>query len=178
MATPDHRPSSTAELTPDGIPVILSISEIADQTGISESVLRIWEARYGWPRPGRHANGYRWYPLALVGVLRAVHDELQRDRTIGDLMRDPRWSTIFETGRMPDAPPRVEPPRLEFSSIPLPASDAARDLRAKLEQALVRGDHGQVAWIEAQAGRLHPRERESAVTAVLRVWRASSPPPP
>jgi len=66
----------------------------------------------------------------------------------------------------------AELPRPDWSTIPQPPSKEARDLRAKLERALEQGDTGMVAWVEAQAGRLHPREREVAVTAVLELWRS------
>lgn len=170
MTTPDQSQPSAAELTPPALAITLSISEIAHQTGLSESVLRVWEARYGWPRPGRQANGYRSYPSSLVAVLRAIHGELQRDRTIGDLLRDPVWSAIMESGRLPESPP-AEPAPPDFTSVPLPDAPSARTLRAKLEQALVQGDRGTIARIEAQASLLHPRERDHAVTAILRLWR-------
>lgn len=171
MPKPSHDQHSTAELTPEAVPVHLSIREVAKQTGLGEAVLRVWEARYGWPRPGRRSNGYRFYPLALVSVLQAVRVEIERGKTIGDLLRDPVWAEIMETGRMPEETQVVEKPRPDWSSIPQPQSEGACELRAKLESALERGDAGTVAWVEAQAGRLHPREREMAVTAVLALWR-------
>lgn len=172
MPKPDPKKRSTAELTPEAIPVTLSIREVAEQTGVTEEVLRVWEHRYRWPRPGRRPNGYRFYPITLVPVLRAVREELDRGRAIGDLLRDPVWSEIMESGRLPVVAQPAEPPRPDWSTIPQPPSKEARDLRAKLECALEQGDKGAVAWVEAQAGRLHPREREVAVTAVLELWRS------
>jgi hypothetical protein len=169
---PPHRDQhSTAELTPEAVPVALSIREVAKQTGISESVLRVWEGRYGWPRPGRRSNGYRFYPITLLPLLQAVREEIDRGRTIGDLLRDPVWSGILETGQLPvkDEPVVLPPP--DWSTIPKPQSATACSLRQKLERALERGDAGTVAWVEAQAGRLHPRDRETTVTAVLALWR-------
>jgi len=46
MPKPDPKQHSTAELTPEAIPVALSIREVAEQTGISDEVLRVWEQRY------------------------------------------------------------------------------------------------------------------------------------
>ncbi|HEX3133089.1 MAG TPA: MerR family transcriptional regulator, partial [Planctomycetota bacterium] len=66
----------------------LTITQVAQQTTIPESTLRIWEARYGWPRPGRGANNYRRYPQSLIAILQRVAVELQYGRTIGDLLRD------------------------------------------------------------------------------------------
>ena len=78
----------------------------------------------------------------------------------------------MESGRLPVVAQPAEPPRPDWLTIPQPESKDARDLRAKLECALEQGDTGTVAWVEAQAGRLHPREREVAVTAVLELWRS------
>ncbi len=172
MPTPNRNQHATAERIPGAVPVALSIREVAKQTGLSAAVLRVWEFRYGWPRPGRRENGYRIYPITLIPVLQAVREEIERGRTIGDLLRDPVWSEIMESGRLPVVAQPAEPPRPDWSTIPQPPSKEAGDLRAKLECALERGDTGTVAWVEAQAGRLHPREREVAVTAVLELWRS------
>jgi hypothetical protein len=169
MPTPRRDQHTTAELMPEA--VALSIREVAKQTRISESVLRVWEMRYGWPRPGRRSNGYRFYPITLLPLLQTVREEIDRGRTIGDLFRDPVWSGILETGRLPvrDEPVVLPPP--DWSTIPQPQSASARSLREKLERALERGDAGTVAWVEAQSGRLHPREREATVRAVVALWR-------
>lgn len=171
MATPKPTQRSTAKPTPKAASVALSIREVAKQTGLTQAVLRIWELRYGWPRPGRRANGYRAYPVCLIPVLQAVREEMDRGRTIGDLLRDPVWSAILESGRLPTKEAPVEPLHPDWSTIPQPQGAEARSLRAKLEQALEREDSGAVALVKAQAGRLHPREREVAVTAVLTLWQ-------
>ena len=38
---------------PDGM---LTIHQVAEATGLTPSLLRIWESRYGWPTPRRLAN--------------------------------------------------------------------------------------------------------------------------
>lgn len=159
---------------PAAIPAGLSIREVAKQTGISQPVLRVWELRYGWPRPDRQANGYRSYPISLIPVLKAVREEIDRGRTIGDLLRDPVWSGILESGRLPVKAVPVEAPPPDWSTIPQPQSPEARSLRTKLEQALERGDAGTVAWVESQAARLHPRERDVAITRIVRLWQTGS----
>lgn len=152
------------------MPTAVSIGELAEQTGFSEAVLRVWEQRYGWPKPRRLANGYRTYAIELIPLLRAVHEEIKLGKTIGDLLRDPRWSAIFEAGRLP-VDPGVNKPRPEWASIPQPEDQHARRLRSQLEEALERGDRGTIARIEAEAGRLRPRDRELAITAVMQYWR-------
>src|ERR1043165_3276141 len=134
-----RRDQSIADLTPEAVPTGIPIGALAEQTGLSESVLRIWEQRYGWPRPRRLPNGYRVYDVVIIPLLRAVHDELKDGRTIGDLLRDPHWSPILEAGRLPEAP-AVAKPRPDWTTIPQPEDPHARRLRASLEQALERGD--------------------------------------
>ncbi len=55
---------------PQGL--ILNISAVERETGLSKDVLRMWERRYGFPKPGRDDNGERQYTPADVGKLRAM----------------------------------------------------------------------------------------------------------
>ena len=50
----------------------LNISAVERDTGLSKDVLRMWERRYGFPKPGRDDNGERQYSTADVGKLRAM----------------------------------------------------------------------------------------------------------
>ncbi len=43
--------------------VILNISAVERETGLSKDVLRMWERRYGFPKPPRDDNGERQYTL-------------------------------------------------------------------------------------------------------------------
>lgn len=159
---------SVADLTPEAVSTMLSISEVAEATGLTGYVLRVWENRYKWPRPHRLPNGYRVYPITLVPLLRAISAELENGKSIGDLLRDPLWSARMEAGRMPDP---VEKPRPDWSRVPQPQSPEARRLRAVLEQALEHQDRGTIARVEAEGMRLRASEREAAITAVVRHWQ-------
>jgi len=54
--------NSTTSAGPGGSdPAVLSISEVAQRTGIPVAGLRNWEQRYGLPRPQRSASGQRRY---------------------------------------------------------------------------------------------------------------------
>ncbi len=55
-------------------PGSLSIGDMSRQTGLSVSDLRNWEARYGFPKPGRSKGGRRTYSLADVEAVAAVMD--------------------------------------------------------------------------------------------------------
>ena len=57
----------------------LTIREVAARTGIASATLRMWEARYGFPEPGRLPSGHRRYSLDDVERVRDV----ARDRDAG-----------------------------------------------------------------------------------------------
>ncbi|HVP01087.1 MAG TPA: DICT sensory domain-containing protein [Solirubrobacteraceae bacterium] len=50
----------------------LAIRDVADQTGIAAGTIRMWEQRFGFPRPERTASGYRRYAPEDVEALRRV----------------------------------------------------------------------------------------------------------
>jgi DNA-binding transcriptional MerR regulator/methylmalonyl-CoA mutase cobalamin-binding subunit len=49
-----------------------NISAVERETGLSKDVLRMWERRYGFPKPARDDNGERQYTAAETDKLRAV----------------------------------------------------------------------------------------------------------
>jgi len=50
----------------------LNISAVERETGLSKDVLRMWERRYGFPKPRRDENAERQYSVAEVAKLRAI----------------------------------------------------------------------------------------------------------
>ncbi len=50
----------------------LNISAVEREAGLSKDVLRMWERRYGFPKPSRDDNGERQYSAAEVAKLRAI----------------------------------------------------------------------------------------------------------
>jgi DNA-binding transcriptional MerR regulator len=52
--------------------IALNISAVERDTGLSKDVLRMWERRYGFPKPGRDDNGERLYTAGDIGKLRAI----------------------------------------------------------------------------------------------------------
>jgi len=50
----------------------LNISAVERETGLSKDVLRMWERRYGFPRPQRDDNGERQYTVAEIAKLHAI----------------------------------------------------------------------------------------------------------
>jgi len=52
--------------------LLLNISAVEREAGLSKDVLRIWERRYGFPKPDRDENGEREYTPATIAKLRAI----------------------------------------------------------------------------------------------------------
>ena len=46
-------------MRPNRVGSLLTISQVERDTGLSKDTLRIWERRYGFPNPGRDAQGER-----------------------------------------------------------------------------------------------------------------------
>ena len=66
-----------------GIP----IAEVEQATGIARATLRIWERRYGFPRPGRDNRGERTYPQHQVAKLRRIAELMAHGYRPGRLMQ-------------------------------------------------------------------------------------------
>lgn len=66
----------------EGIP----IASVEQATGIARATLRIWERRYGFPRPGRDLRGERSYPDEQVRKLRLIADLMARGHRPGRLV--------------------------------------------------------------------------------------------
>ena len=63
-----------------------SIAAVERDTGLSKDVLRMWERRYGFPDPGRDANGERAYSSAQVERLRLIKRLMDMGYRPGKLM--------------------------------------------------------------------------------------------
>ncbi len=50
----------------------LHIAAVERDTGIPKDTLRVWERRYGFPRPERNDHGERTYPVEQVATLRLI----------------------------------------------------------------------------------------------------------
>lgn len=62
----DHRPD---EVAPQ---LDLTIGDLAERTGLSPAVLRMWESRHGFPVPRRMPSGHRRYSEDDVDLVRRV----------------------------------------------------------------------------------------------------------
>ena len=63
-----------------------NIAAVERDTGLSKDVLRMWERRYGFPRPERDGNGERLYPSEQVDRLRLIKRLLDQGHRPGKLL--------------------------------------------------------------------------------------------
>jgi MerR family transcriptional regulator, light-induced transcriptional regulator len=83
---------------------ILTIGTVAERTGLGTPVLRAWETRYGFPRPGRTPSGQRRYrERDVADILRVVADRnaglsleaaIERARRSGDESAPSLFATL------------------------------------------------------------------------------------
>lgn len=64
----------------------LGISATERETGLGKDTLRVWERRYGFPQPGRDANGERLYPAEQVDRLKLIKRLMDQGHRPGRLM--------------------------------------------------------------------------------------------
>ncbi|MGA8786321.1 MAG: MerR family transcriptional regulator, partial [Polaromonas sp.] len=97
-----------------------SIAAVERDTGLSKDTLRVWERRYGFPRPGRDSAGDRLYPPNQVERLRLIRRLMDAGHRPGRIVAlEPE---ALQALSAPAAPPERQ---AEMSSAP--------DLAAYLE---------------------------------------------
>lgn len=109
MSTLTATATTTATAAPS-TPQALNINEASKSCGLSPSVLRIWELRYGWPNPRRRANGYRAYSMHQVQELKRVAQLVKNGTPISQLIMDglPRFPTDNSVPQPPRGLPRTK----------------------------------------------------------------------
>jgi len=116
----------------------LNISAVERDTGLSKDVLRMWERRYGFPKPGRDDNGERQYTIADVGKLRAMKRLMDVGLRPGKIIR----LSLPELNAMADsrAPARRDDlaPALERDILGLLTSHDVPGLQTALTTCLMR----------------------------------------
>lgn len=88
---------------------VLSVGRLAEATGISADTLRIWERRYGKPKPLRLPSGHRRYPLSMVPWLRKVAEGLARGSRPSHLLElsDEQLDALLDRTSGDELPPEL-----------------------------------------------------------------------
>ncbi len=98
----------------------MKIGEVEKLTGVSQGALRLWELRYGWPRP-RRISGERIYNKNDIELIKRIHTLANAGAYLGDLLKNGR----------PNLPPlstrifkQIQKPHFESKS----SNDVATDI--------------------------------------------------
>ena len=70
-------PPSSADSSPEEPLAGASIRVVANRTGIAADTLRVWERRYGFPKPERRPGGSRIYSEDDIARLRLLARALE-----------------------------------------------------------------------------------------------------
>jgi MerR family transcriptional regulator, light-induced transcriptional regulator len=111
-----------------------TISAVERETGVSKDTLRMWERRYGFPRPRRNAQGERIYTSDQVARLRLIRRLLDQGMRPGRIFSLQPEALSALAGEAPGSPER---PPLHERALSLLKSHRTVELRRTLHQALV-----------------------------------------
>jgi DNA-binding transcriptional MerR regulator/methylmalonyl-CoA mutase cobalamin-binding subunit len=117
--------------------ILLNISAVERDTGLSKDTLRIWERRYDFPRPLRDQNGDRAYTPEQVAKLQVIKRLLDQGHRPGKIMGlDDEQLSKLAARRATEEAPRQD---IELY-LRLVKTHHSGELRRQLSQAMVR--HG------------------------------------
>ena len=153
MTTQAETPAATSE-------TYLNINEASKACGLSPSVLRIWELRYGWPNPKRKGNGYRAYSMHLIDDLRRVAKLVKDGTPIRQIIVDglPQWPA--EDNRAPVKPKTLE----QIKPIVETRDRSVKQLRQRLLAGVnVRNAGPILEVIDRSTYQLRPKQEAEAV---------------
>jgi MerR family transcriptional regulator, light-induced transcriptional regulator len=115
--------------------LLYGISAVERETGLSKDTLRVWERRYGFPRPERDAHDERAYPGIQVEKLRLIRrlmDLGQRPNKIVSLSNAELRALIENSTEQRETPAQIR------GLVDLLLSRDIHGLRDALQQALMR----------------------------------------
>ncbi len=125
--------------------------------GLSPSVVRMWEARYGWPRPRRMPNGYRIYSITQVDELKEVAVLVKKGTPISQIVDK---DGNLNLPREPKPPTR--PIMHTARAVAEPTTRTGRELRAEIIRGFEQMDPGRLLMALAAVGTVHPSDRAAA----------------
>jgi len=114
----------------------MTIAAVERETGLPKDTLRVWERRYGFPRPERDPGGERLYPEDQVARLRSVKRLIDRGMRPGRLLGlDGEALAALAEEHAGEAPPRSA---LHDLALFLLKTHQTGELRRELVQVLMR----------------------------------------
>lgn len=118
---------------------LASISAVERDTGLSKDTLRVWERRYGFPRPLRDGNGERVYPPDQLEKLRVIRRLMDSGLRPGNVVAQPLHALHARVRALSTAAPSAagESPVADQALRLLQSHDAS-ELRQLLSHTLLR----------------------------------------
>lgn len=166
---------------------LVSIGDVAEATGLTPETLRIWERRYGRPRPVRLPSGHRRYTRRQILWLRSVAEALARGHRPAQIvpMDDAALAELLEVeSGEPSTHLGVEEMLSAVAAMDRPAisqllerwwqaSTPLEFLEERLAPALEAIGR---QWAEGQIGVRHEHFASEVISDVLRGLRHALPP--
>jgi DNA-binding transcriptional MerR regulator/methylmalonyl-CoA mutase cobalamin-binding subunit len=148
----------------------LSIAEVERDTGLSKDTLRVWERRYGFPKPRRDAFGERTYAPAQVEKLQLIKRLMDAGHRPGRIVA----RTLDELRSLSDGPPGAAGPEAALREAELTALLGAlrRHDAPGLQHGLTvaQARHGLRAFVMDIVAPLSGRVGEAWMRGELRVF--------
>jgi methylmalonyl-CoA mutase cobalamin-binding subunit len=142
----------------------VGIATVERETGLSKDTLRVWERRYGFPKPSRDANGERAYPSNQVHLLRRVRRLMDQGERPGRIFA--MGVDALEARARDDA--AAPAPGGQPAEIELLRTHRIAELRSVLEQGALRG--GLFEFVTGTAAPLAARVGEAWARGELQVY--------
>jgi len=149
--------------------ITLSIAEVERDTGLSKDTLRVWERRYGFPKPRRDAFGERIYAPAQVTKLQIIKRLMDAGHRPGRIVA----RSLDELRSLSAAPGNAAAPEASREAELTALLDAVRRHdAAALQQglAVVQARHGLRAFVMDIVAPLSSRVGEAWMRGELRVF--------
>jgi DNA-binding transcriptional MerR regulator len=150
---------------------LLSIGEVVKATGLTESTLRAWEQRHGFPAPEREPSGHRRYSAKDVEDIRAVIAQRTRGISLGQAIeqvgsaRSASSGSFFATLR--ERHPSLQPVRATKRHLLALAQSIEEESTARAEPALLIGGFQREGFYRASEARWQDLARGAAAAFVL-----------
>ena len=117
---------------------LMNIAAVERETGLGKDTLRVWERRYGFPRPERDQHGERAYPLDQVEKLRLIKRLMGQGWRPGRLLAKPDEELASLAAPAEAAPDEVAGGGLHLTVVDLIRQHDIPALGNALRQALHR----------------------------------------
>jgi DICT domain-containing protein/predicted DNA-binding transcriptional regulator AlpA len=148
----------------------LTISDLADRTGVAPATLRSWESRYGFPRPSRLAGGHRRYAerdvSSVLEVVRHRDSGLALEAAVRRASSEPLQSRSLYAELRRQHPELVPQPLMKSTLLAL--SHAIEDeCCARAEQPVLFGGFQRSRFLRASYARWVELARTALVTVVF-----------